>query len=276
MKRFSKGKSITALVVVVCVLGAAAGILNAGKSETTVLENVAEVVFTPVQKLFTNIGGGISNFFGYFEKIDVLRDENAELRDEIADLKKELRASEADSRENEELRALLGVKEAHPEYSFVCAEIIARDPSNWFSMITVDKGKADGITLNQSVVGAGNALVGRVCEVGSTWSKIITITDRDHSAGAEILRSGEYAVVSGDGSLVGDGKCRLSYISKNSDVVVGDTVVTSGLGGIYPKGLLIGRITEIKPDMQGISQYAEVKPEADIENMSTVLIIIGE
>lgn len=276
MNRFSKNKGIIVLIAAVCVLGAAVGILNAGKNETTVLENVAEVVFTPVQKLFTRIGGGVSDFFGYFSSIDDLRDENAELKKEIAELKKELRDGETDARENESLRSLLSLKEAHPEYTFECAEIIARDPSNWFNIITVDKGKADGIAVNQPAVAAGNALIGRVCEVGSTWSKIITITDREHSAGAEILRSGEYAVVNGDGVLAKDGKCKLSYISKNSDIVVGDTVVTSGLGGIYPKGLLIGKITEIKPDIQGISQYAVIKPDADVAEMSAVLIITGE
>ena len=263
-----------ALIIVVCILGAVAGFLNAGKTETTVIENISEVVFTPIQKLFTKIGSSVSGLFGYFKNVDDLRSENKNLKDENAELKKQLRDAEADSHENESLRSLLALKEAHPEYSLQCAEIIARDPSNWFNVITIDKGSADGIAVNQPVVASGNALIGRVCEVGSTWAKIITVTDREHSAGAEILRSGEYAVVNGDGVLAKSGQCKLSYISKNSDIVVGDTVITSGLGGIYPKGLLIGKVTEIKPDIQGISQYAVIKPEANVADMSAVLIIV--
>ena len=99
-----------ALIIVVCILGAVAGFLNAGKTETTVIENISEVVFTPIQKLFTKIGSSVSGFFGYFKNVDDLRSENKNLKDENAELKKQLRDAEADSRENESLRSLLALK----------------------------------------------------------------------------------------------------------------------------------------------------------------------
>ena len=110
-------------------------------------------------------------------------------------------------------------------------------------------------------------------EVGSNWAKIITITDPECSVGALIERSDEYGVTEGDAAFGQEGKCKLSYISKNTNLLVGDTLLTSGLGGIFPPGLLIGKVQSIKTDVQGISQYAVVEPLCDLEKLKSVLIV---
>ncbi len=273
MKSFFKNRCVFSLIIIVIVLGIAMGVLNAVKSETTVLENLTGVIVTPVQKAFTKIGNGVSSFFGYFSNVSELKKDNEKLREEIAELKNEIRENERSKTENEELRNMLLLKEANPELDLACAEVIARDASNWYNTITVDKGSVDGIVINQPVITKGKVLVGRVSDVGTTWAEITLVTDPEHGAGARVTRSGELAIIEGDGALAKDGSCKLSFVSKNSNIIVGDTIETSGLGEIYPKGLLIGKVTEIHPEMQGISQYAIIKPEADLNNLKTVFIV---
>ncbi|MBR2452860.1 MAG: rod shape-determining protein MreC [Clostridia bacterium] len=171
------------------------------------------------------------------------------------------------------MRRLLALKAAYPELELDAAEVVSREPSNWYNTFVIDKGAADGVALNQPVISADKALVGRISEVGTTWSRVITLIDPAHSVGAEIVRSGEYGVAEGDSSDSLGGNLRLSFISKNANIIVGDKIMTSGLGGIYPKGLIIGKVLEIRPDMQGISQYAIIAPDADIESINAVLIV---
>lgn len=276
MKRFLQKRCVFSLIIVAVVLGILIGIINAVNSETTVFENVTGVILTPVQKVFSSGANSVRNFFGYFSDVGKLREENALLKDENEKLSNQIKIAESIQNENEELRKLVGLKESSPELELEAAEIVARDPSNWYNTLTVNKGTADGVAINQAVITKGKSLVGRVVDVGSTWAKVVTVIDPDHGVGVEILRSGNPAIVKGDSSLAVDGNCRMSFISKNSDITVGDTVATSGLGGIYPKGIVIGNITEMSPEIQGISQYAVVKPEADIKNLRMVYIVKNE
>ena len=273
MKSFFKNRCVFSLIIIVIVLGIFIGVFNAVKKETTVIENVTGVIITPVQQVFTKVGSGVSSFFGYFADVDELRKNNEELKSQIAELKREIRENERSKNENEELRNMLNLKSANPELDLVCAEIIARDPSNWYNTITLDKGTVEGVSINQPVITKGKVLVGRVSDVGTTWAEVTLITDPEHGAGVRIVRSDELAIIEGDGFLAKDGNCKMSFISKNSNILAGDTIETSGLGGIYPKGLMIGKVVEISPEVQGISQYAVVKPEADVNNLRTVFVV---
>lgn len=273
MKKFFKNRCVLGLLIIVVVFGIVVGIVNATSTEATFFENVSQVIFAPVQKLVTRAGNGINDFFGYFSNVDKLKKELENVKTENGVLKNQLSNSESALIENEQLRELLSLKEAFPDLELETAEIIAREPANWYFSFTVDKGTADGIAVNMPVISADKSLVGRICEVGTTWSKIVTINNLEHAAGAEVSRSGERGIIEGDAELTTDGNCRLSYISKNANIVAGDNVITTGQGGIYPKGLNIGKVVEVRPDIQGISQYAVVKPTADIKNLRAISII---
>lgn len=275
MRKVFKNKSAFWLIVTVLILGIAIGVLNAAKTEVSFLENATEIVFTPIQKLFTNIGDGVSGFFGYFSDKQALHKEIEALKTENAELKQKVTENEASKLENDELRKLLNLKSNTSGFELEAAEIIARNPSNWYNTITISKGAADGIALNQPVVSTGNTLVGRISEVGTTWSRVTLLTDPEHSAGARVLRSGEDNICEGDSNISDEAMCRLSFLSKNANIIVGDTIITSGLGGIYPKGLIIGKVQEVRQDIQGISQYAVVKPEADFKNIKVVFVILN-
>lgn len=273
MKNFFRNKSVAAFITLVVVLGAVIGFINASEIKISFVENVVNVIVTPMQKLITNTGAGINNFFGYFSDVDAIREENVKLNKKNTELLNKIKTIEAAEKENETLRSLLGLKKTLTEFETEAAQVVSRDPANWFSTITVDKGTADGIVVDQPVITNNKALVGRVYEVGSNWAKIITVTDPECSAGALIERSGEFGVTEGDAALEQEGKFKLSYISKNTNLIVGDILVTSGLGGIFPQGLYIGKVQTMKTDVQGISQYAVVEPLCDIEKLKNVLII---
>ena len=273
MKGFFRNKSATALITLVVILGVVIGFINASGVKISFIENIFNVIVTPMQKLITNTSNGINDFFGYFSDVDALKEENKKLKEENIGLVNKIKSIEVAEKENESLRSLLGLKKTLSEMETKAAQVVSRDPTNWFSTITVDKGTADGIVVDQAVITNNKALVGRVYEVGSNWAKIITVTDPECSAGVLIERSGEYGVTEGDASLEQDGIFKLSYISKNTNLIVGDTLVTSGLGGIFPQGLYIGKVQSVKTDIHGISQFAVVEPACDLAKLKNVLII---
>ncbi len=272
MRKTFKNKTGFWIIVTVILLSIAIGVFNAA-SDVTFIEDAIGIVVTPVQKLFTNIGNGTSDFMGYFADKKNLQKEIKRLKTENADLKIQVNENSASKIENEQLRKLLNLKSNNSEFEFIAAEVIARNPSNWYATLTIDKGADSGIALNQPVVSAGNSLVGKISEVGTTWAKVTLLTNPNHAAGALVLRSGEYGICEGEGDISSDGGCRLSFVSKNANIIVGDTVVTSGLGGVYPKGLVIGKVQKIKPDIESISQYAVISPDADFKNIQAVFVI---
>ena len=178
--------------------------------------------------------------------------------------------------ENERLRMMLELKSNAQDKDMVGCEVIAKDPGNWFYSFTVDKGSHHGIKVDDAVI-SNQGLVGRVTDVGHNWAKVLTIIDADSSVGASISRTQNLAIVDGDLSLADSGQCMMNFITNDSSlVVVGDTVVTSGLGGVYPAGVLIGTVSEIKSDAMGYSQYAVIDTAVDFERIREVMIIRSE
>ena len=126
--------------------------------------------------------------------------------------------------------------------------------------------------VNQPVL-SQNGLVGLVFETGYGWAKIQTILDPSTSVGCRITRTGDISVTEGDNALVNDGLLKMLYISKQFTILEGDIVETSGLGEIYPRGILLGKIKEIKVSENSNSQYATIIPTVDFSNLQEVLVI---
>ncbi|MBR2917003.1 MAG: rod shape-determining protein MreC [Clostridia bacterium] len=273
MRKLFGNRIFVLLLTITISVSVVLGVINATKTKSTFMGNVAMVVITPLSDACTWVGRKVMGFFGYFGDIKNLREENEKLKSEKKELETALKKTEGIERENKDLRALLELSEAYPTLELVGAEVISRSASNWYESFVIDKGTADGLKIGQGVISGENVLLGRISDIGSTWARVTTITDTGHSVSAKVIRSGDLGVIEGDISLSKEGKCKLSFISKNSDIVVGDYLETSGLGGIYPKGIEIGKVVEIKPEVQGISQYAIVETSARIETVSSVMII---
>ena len=261
------------LVLVTLIMLLSMSFFDSNREKVTFVEDVVSVVITPVQKLFSYMGYSINNITSKFASVDDLRKENTALSSEVSKLKKNLLELEELRTENERLRKLLNYNEQNPQYEVGLAEIVAKAPNNWYSTFTIDKGSLHGIAKLQPVLSANGDLVGIVSEVGTTWAVVTTILDPENSVGSIIARSRDVGVAEGDFVLQTKGFCKLTYISKNTNIMVGDIIETSGQGGIYPKGLPIGTVVDISPETHSMSQYGTIKPAADFENLREVFII---
>lgn len=237
------------------------------------IEQVAGAVVAPFQKLSSTISDGVSGFFRRYARADEVAQENEALRSEINELRAQLVNYEEYKHENEELRKYLDIeyKEEHPDFEMTPAAVVARDPDSRFYSFTIDKGSLDGVAPYDPVVCA-DGLVGRVKEVGLTYSKVITILDVEIDVGAYDARTRNIGIVNGSVALAADGRCIMNYLPRESGAAQGDLVVTSG-GNLYPKGLVIGKIARLDNVPGNISLYAEIEPTADIRNLTDVMVI---
>ena len=174
---------------------------------------------------------------------------------------------------NARLRELLGLREQRRDLTFESARIVERDYSNWSSMITVNKGTSHGVAVGDCAITEAGYLVGVVTEAGLNWSTVRTVIDSETSIGALVFRSGANALAQGDFSLMSQGRLRLEYLGADPDVMTGDLVVTAGLGDYYPSQLVIGYVEEVAASDDGLSQYAVIRPEADLAELEQVFII---
>ena len=145
--------------------------------------------------------------------------------------------------------------------------------SNWASTLTLNRGTSSGVAVNNCVVNETGALVGVVTEVGLNWCTVATVLDTQAQFGATVFRTGESAVAMGDLELMQSGKLKLSYLSGANTPVGGDLVLTSGLGGYYPSGLVIGTVEDVRTDDSGLTQYAVVQPTVTPSSLVEVFVI---
>ena len=229
-------------------------------------------VGTPFRWAFTKIGEGISGFSVYFKTIDALREENDALRRELDEYKNLVYDAELIEEENDFLSDFLGLKEEHLDFALENASVLGREATNYRTLLTLSKGTLHGIDVNMPII-TETGLIGHITEVGATWSKAVVITETASAVGGYIERSGALGVVEGTYELRTDGLCRMVYIEADSDIRIGDKVITSGIGGIYPRGLLIGRVSAVEVDENSRTLTATIEPAAELDSVSKVMIV---
>jgi rod shape-determining protein MreC len=170
--------------------------------------------------------------------------------------------------ENEILRAQLGFIQEHPEYKLVAAEVIGRDPNNFLQFMTINKGSRDGIKKDMPVISEGY-LVGKIFEVDKTNSKVLLITNPSSIVNALIQESRATGIIKGELGY----SLTIESISQEAKVELGDTVITSGLGGTFPKGLIIGEIIQIEKKEAEVFKKAQVSPLVDFTSLEVVFVI---
>ncbi len=275
MRNFWEHKTTVFLIAATLVAALLIGIFSALASgeKAGAAENVIGAVAEPGQAAVSGTGNWFTNLFSGFGSVKALRAENAALKQENMELDKKLRDMQGMEEENDRLRAMLDLTKTENKLDLAAAQVIAKDPSNWYSSFTINKGTNDGIEKNQPVFTADLELVGRVYKVGSSWAEIITILDPESGVGSMVQRTKDVGVVEGDSALRNQGYCRLGYLSRDAEVAVGDYVETSGMGGVFPKGLLIGKVMEITEDNATMSKYATVEPLVDMSKLTEVFVL---
>ena len=196
-----------------------------------------------------------------------LREENRVLRDRINLLNRKIETYKAIQDENDRLKDFLGFRMASP-YTTVPAQVIGRDPSNWSNSIIIDKGIKDLVTQNKAVISA-KGLVGRVVEVGKNSAKVLLVTDPNSKVGVIIQRNRQGGILIGRA----DGKCKMIYISLDSDVAPGDRVLTAGLGTVFPKDILVGEIVSVGKEPGRLYKYAVIRTAEDLMKLEEVLCL---
>lgn len=271
MKAFLKSKFFIILVAVTVLFVAVPTALSAmGLQEP--IRNVVNVLTTPLQKVFNYVTDAIDGFSSYFTEFDNLVSENAALKKENAELRDRLYEAEKTENLNEWLEQFLEMKRFHTDFQFTSATVTGGDSGNYMTVFTVDRGSAHGITENMPVVGP-DGVIGYVSEVGLTWSKVRTLIESASSVGAYVERTGEMGLVTGSFTLAAEGVCEITYLAADSDIRVGDRILTSGYGSIYPRDLVVGYVAAIVPDEYSRTLTATILPAASLTDLEKVMII---
>ena len=248
-----KGARIGAVVLaVVLVLALIAGALG-GKAGF--LTNLDGIVRAPLQKAATVTAQWLESIYGYIYKYDQLKAENDQLRVQLAEAQAQAREGQEALAENERYRELLGFTQRHTDFELEPANVVSYGASNWSSTLTLSKGSDCGI------------------EVGSTWATVRTVIDVDMSVGGYISSSGATAMVLGDFTLMQDGCVRFGYLAEGMSIFTGDTVLTSGKGGAFPAGLVVGTITDVRTEAGGQQTYGVITPACDLGELLQVFVI---
>lgn len=244
-------------------------------------------VVSPIERVVAGFVGGIrSAWFGYVD-LRHARRENADLRSKLATLETDMAATRNEAEEARRLREILALQKVLPHPTAV-AHITARDALPWFRIVTIDKGRAQAVALNAPVIST-SGVVGRIIEVAENAAKVQVLLDQNAAVGAVTEKSRVTGVVAGqmgsrDGPLddrsvldraldvSSRGDLLMKYVSAVSDIAVGDTVVTSGFDQIYPKGLLIGRVSYVGAP-SGLFKEVRVTPSARFDSLEEVLVL---
>ena len=272
MKKFLKehGLWILFAAAVIAVVLAGMSFLAATSSP---LENLAGVLSSPFRSMYSSLAGWFAEKQAYFADNQALMAENQALRNQIAEMEQEIRQAQGDSEENARLRELLDLREKRRDFQFEAASVTQHSSSNWISSMTLNRGTAHGVAVNNCVVTQEGYLAGVVTEVGLNWCTVLTILDTDTSLGAQIFRTGDVGVAEGDFTLMNEGRLTIRYLPADCRILIGDLVVTSGLGGYYPSDLVIGKVEELRLDAAGAAEQAVIAPAADVQHLTDVFII---
>ncbi|NPV79127.1 MAG: rod shape-determining protein MreC [Firmicutes bacterium] len=272
MHQFIVSRRIWGYIVIFFLLVSIIYVTARERGRLTFAEEMICEALRPLLSFFSEIASYVNRAVWTVGHIGQLRRENLELAREVAKLNAELMQLSEYKAENERLKQLLGFKEAAP-YNTVAARVIGRDPSRITSSLILDKGKRDGVRKDMPVIYLGG-LVGRVISVTPSTSTVLPIIDPKSAVGGIVHRTRDLALVEGQSQETA--LCRLKPLSSDADLRVGDQIISSGLGGIFPKGLLIGTIIDVSAGKYLVGKNALVKPDVDFAKLEEVLVITSK
>ena len=273
MAKFFKTAGIVVLILLVLVLLLTGiGRLLGGASP---LSQFLQAALSPVDKLLGSGVAKLEDIYGYMHDYDQLKEENAALKARIAEMANEVRRSQDANEENERLRTLLNLQRPHMDYAMVDANLISWSTSSWSSAFNIDRGSRDGIEAGDCVITECGYLVGIVTECGRYSSTVRTLLDPRSAVAARMETAGITAVAAGDFALMSQGRLKLTYLQDAGVLIIGDTVLTTGSGGVYPSGLVIGTVADLRLDQGGFTEYGIMDPAVELASLRQVFVIRG-
>lgn len=268
MKNISQGnltKVLTTALIVLVVIA----VFTAARGESIFAEFISWLS-APFQQttaeLSEELNGGSNK-----SKSELIK-ENNELHSEINSLISQVIDYDAIKKENEMLKKYYGIKENNPGYEIAVASVIRRDPNDDFYGFTIDKGSRDDVSLNDPVI-TDNGLVGWISEVNVTTSKVTTLLSPEAKVGAIDKKTQDSGIATGNVVHSDDGQLVLSVISADNTIKEGDIVLTTGVGGVYPADLVIGKVASLQYDRYDTTPYAVLQPYEDLRSINDVVVI---
>ena len=238
----------------------------------TPAQNLLGVAATPFRWVLSFAGNTLGGFGDYFSEFNSLKEENEDLANRVAELESELAKSQDLEGENAWMREFLGMKNELENFELLQGHVIGKETNSYMTLYTVNKGSLSGVERDMAVVSNGS-VVGRVESVGLNWCKVSTILENASSVGAVCARSGARGLVDGSLGLRGEGRCAMNYINEFADIEIGDKIISSGAGSVYPYGFNIGTVVEKTFDEHNRTVSAIIEPDVDFDNVTRVMIV---
>ena len=270
MKKHLSAK--TKWLIVIAVLLAGLVTVTAAMSRSNPGESLVQTVLTPFRSAASGLVRQIERYYDYVFRYESLQAENEALKKKIIAMEEDVRSADSLQRENERLHQLLGLMEEHEDWARASAYIISWVDSNWKSAFTIGKGTNSGIREGMVAVTEYNQVVGQVTEAGPNWATVTTVLDSSLGISATVASTGYNGVVEGALATGSQGLLRMNYLPTDSVLRNNDQVLTTG-STVYPRGLIIGYITDADFDQTGVAKYALLRPAADFDDLEQVFII---
>ena len=272
MKRFLRSGSFKSLVVVAVVVFL--GIICAAVSHnaSSPFTSAVGVVFSPLQKLSASIADNLTDVSLSFKSSSVYKAENDALQKELEGYRKKLADYDEMKKKLEAYEKFYGIKQKNADFEFSYGTVISKDAADVYGSFVLNIGSKDSVSVGDPVI-YGEYVVGIVKKVNFSTCVVYSVLDPRVNIGAFESGTGEYGYVKGDKNLFESGLCKLYGLDSSTSVVSGGVVCTSGAGGVFPDGLIIGEVTAVKNDDVSAACYAEVKPFAQTSIISDVFVI---
>jgi len=273
-KKGRSRKSLVLLLAVIVGLLVMIGISSEGRKRLTPVEDLLLALLAPVQTTFSLSVQSLHSIYDTAVSFHELKDENERLVAELSAAQGQRIQLISLQKENDRLRRMLEFQE-RSVFELLPAEVIARDPSRWFGAITINRGFLDGVTREDPVI-TDRGLVGMVSAVSPNSSQIILITDPRLAVSVMVLRSRDHGVVGIVESYANDSSVlKMSKLSPDISIQPRDVIISSGLGGIFPEGIAVGRVKEITGDQHSLVKQAVIEPAVNFNRLEEVFIITG-
>ena len=233
---------------------------------------VVKGILTPIRSGAEALTRQAEQYYSYIFRYESLVAENEALKEKIAQLEDDSRMAASLNRENDRLRALLELTEAHEDYELVDAYIIGRSSTDWTSTFTLNRGSSAGIAKDMVVITANGAVVGLITEVGPNYAVFKSVLDSSLEISATMASSGYSGMVTGGYSSGYAKMLRMDYLPSSAVIRNEDQVVTTG-STLYPRDLILGYVVDAGYDETGVSKFAMLEPAADVDNLEQVFIL---
>ena len=269
MRAFSAQWKLTALLLCLLLLALLLTTIRTRVvTQTPLLERLLISVIMPAQQMVTAVARSLRDTWNDHVNLIAVRQENLHLQRQVAALQGQLHLYQEAYLQQQRLQGLLGIRSLILPHTVV-AEVIGIDPNQWSEAVTINKGQRDAVRKDSPVL-TSQGLVGRAIDIASHYAIVLLVTDPRSVVDAMVQRSRARGIVVGKSRRL----CELRYVDLHADIQVGDTIISSGLGEVYPKGLRIGTVVSVRQRPYGMFYEIEVEPAVDFATLEEVLVVV--